>query len=249
MLLEVLKPWRSKQSVFRKDFWLDFFYMYFNFFLFSWIIYEAGANVVVNLFKQAQQLIGIDIIGLVNVVSWPVWLQLLVFFVLRDFIQWNVHRMLHRYDWLWSFHKVHHSVKEMGFAAHLRYHWMENVVYASIQYLPLALIGFDLEHAFFVYLFGTFIGHWNHTNFNIGLGPLKYVFNSPAMHIWHHAYHLPEERKNGVNFGLSLSIWDYVFGTNYQPHSGRDIELGFPGVEDFPEDFVGQNTYGFTKER
>lgn len=249
MLLEVLKPWRSKQSVFRKDFWLDFFYMYFNFFLFSWIIYEAGANVVVNLFKQAQQLIGIDIIGLVNVVSWPVWLQLLVFFVLRDFIQWNVHRMLHRYDWLWNFHKVHHSVKEMGFAAHLRYHWMENVVYASIQYLPLALIGFDLEHAFFVYLFGTFIGHWNHTNFNIGLGPLKYIFNSPAMHIWHHAYHLPKERKNGVNFGLSLSVWDYVFGTNYQPHNGRDIELGFPGVEDFPEDFVGQNTYGFTKDR
>ena len=203
---------------------------------------------VVNLFRDFQQAVGIDIIGLVNVVKWPVWLQLTVFFVLRDFIQWNVHRMLHRYAWLWNFHKVHHSVKEMGFAAHLRYHWMENVVYGTVQYLPLALIGFDLEHAFFVYLFATFIGHWNHTNFRVNLGPLKYVFNSPQMHIWHHAYDLPKDRVNGVNFGLTLSIWDYVFSTDYLPHSGRDIKLGFPGDEDFPEDFVGQSAYGILRK-
>ena len=31
-LLEIIKPWRSGQKLFRKDFWLDFFYMFFNFF-------------------------------------------------------------------------------------------------------------------------------------------------------------------------------------------------------------------------
>lgn len=244
MGLEAARPWRKEQPVFRKDFWLDFFYMYFNFFIFSWVIYEAGANVVVNLFRDFQTAIGFDLIGIVNVAGWPVWVQLLVFFVLRDFIQWNTHRLLHRYQWLWNFHKVHHSVEEMGFAAHLRYHWMENVVYGAIQYLPLAMIGFDLEHAFFVYLFATLVGHWNHTNFAVNIGPLKYIFNSPQMHIWHHAYHLPENRRYGVNFGLTLSIWDYIFKTNYIPHNGRDIRLGFPGVEDFPKDFASQNTYG-----
>ena len=36
-----------------------------------------------------------------------------------------------------------------------------------------------------------------------------------------------------MNYGLSLSIWDYIFGTAHVPHSGRDIELGFDGVEEY----------------
>jgi len=35
--LEVLIPWRKNQHNIRKDFWLDGFYMFFNFFLFSLI--------------------------------------------------------------------------------------------------------------------------------------------------------------------------------------------------------------------
>lgn len=37
-LLEILFPWRKNQSIFRKDFWLDGFYMFFNFFIFTIII-------------------------------------------------------------------------------------------------------------------------------------------------------------------------------------------------------------------
>ena len=47
------------------------------------------------------------------------------------------------------------------------------------------------------------------------------------MHLYHHAYALPKDRFYGVNFGISLSLWDYIFKTNYIPHSGRDIEIGF----------------------
>jgi len=82
--------------------------------------------------------------------------------------------------------------------------------------------------------------------FIFAIGPLmKKIFNSPEMHIWHHSYALPESRITGVNFGLTLAIWDYLFGTAHVPHDGRDIELGFPGIEDFPTDFKGQVTHGF----
>ena len=74
---------------------------------------------------------------------------------------------------------------------------------------------------------------------------IKYIFNSPEMHIWHHAKDLPEDRKFGVNFALTLSCWDYLFGTNYIPFDGRDIDLGFPEVESFPQSFIGQNSHGF----
>ena len=93
------------------------------------------------------------------------------------------------------------------------------------------------------------IGHWNHSNFTLPLGPLKYVFNNPEMHIWHHAHDLPQTHPHGINFALSLSCWDYLFGTAVIPHNGRDIKLGFPGIEEFPDGFVEQSIYGFGKRK
>ena len=243
--LELLAPWRKDQARFRKDFWLDAFYMFFNFFLFSLVIYNAASDVMVNLFIDLLAAIGITNTVALEVSSWPAWGQLLTLFLLRDFIHWNVHRLLHRVPFLWQFHKVHHSVEQMGFAAHLRYHWMENVVYKGLEYVPLAMIGFGIDDFFIVHFGALAVGHFNHSNFRLPLGPLKYVLNNPQMHIWHHAKHLPAGHAFGVNFGLTLSVWDYLFGTAAIPHDGRDIELGFPGDEDFPQDFLHQNLYGF----
>ena len=226
---------------------------------------------------------------------WPMWAILITGFFVRDFVQWNVHRLLHKSNRLWEFHKVHHSVQEMGFAAHLRYHWMETIVYRSIEYIPLALLGIGLYDFFIIHIFTLAIGHYNHSNISVSgrttgavlggliglcfanglidlpqltmpylgsygvvlagvisgyliLGPImKTVFNSPEMHIWHHAEHLPEERRYGVNFGISLALWDYVFKTDYIPQSGRDIKLGFEGVESFPDKFITQVAHGFNK--
>jgi sterol desaturase/sphingolipid hydroxylase (fatty acid hydroxylase superfamily) len=244
LLLEWVKPWRKNQAKFRKDFWLDFFYMFFNFFVFSLIVFNAASDVVVHFFNDLLASIGINNLLAFEVMSWPTWSHLLLGFFVRDFVQWWTHRLLHRVPFLWEFHKVHHSVKEMGFAAHLRYHWMETVVYRTIEYLPLALIGIGLRDFFIIHIFTLAVGHFNHSNFKLNLGPLKYFFNNPQMHIWHHAKALPKERNYGVNFGLTLSIWDYLFKTDYIPESGRDIELGFPGDEDFPKNFTGQIIYG-----
>lgn len=246
-LLEVFFPWRQEQSIFRKDFWLDGFYMFFNFFLFSLIGYNALSNVVVLLFQDGLHAFGIKNLVAVQVGAWPDWAQLLLLFVVADFLQWCIHFLLHRIPWLWEFHKLHHSVKEMGFAAHLRYHWMETVVYKSLQYIPLAMIGFSLTDFFMVHIFTVAVGHFNHANLNITWGPLRYILNSPSMHIWHHARNLPQGR-TGVNFGISLSIWDYLFGTAWVPASGRDAKLGFPGDEDYPQDFNNQVVYPFVKK-
>ncbi len=292
--LEIIKPWRENQPLFRKDFWLDFFYMFFNFFLFSLVIYNAASDVVVNIFNSAiKSVFNFDLQASNPLQTWPLWAVLLIGFLVRDFVQWWVHRLLHRVEWLWQFHKVHHSVEEMGFAAHLRYHWMETIVYRSIEYIPLALLGIGLYDFFIIHIFTLSIGHYNHSNitvsgkvsggifgFLVGMmmvfgvadinfladaswlvkiavwagttligafvfGPfMKKLFNSPEMHIWHHAYELPENRKYGINFGISLAIWDYIFGTAEIPHDGRDIRLGFPGDENFPHDFKNQALYG-----
>lgn len=240
---EIVFPWRKEQSIFRKDFWLDAFYMFFNFFIFAIIIsgvYKLLEILFLDIGITAKTLSIIDISKL------PMWSQLLIFFVLLDFVQWFTHVLLHRYKFLWRFHKVHHSVKEMGFAAHLRYHWMENILYKPLKVFAVMLLGgFEPEHAYIVHFIAIAIGHLNHSNIKLTYGPLKYIFNNPVMHLYHHAYALPEG-SHGVNYGISLSLWDYIFKTNYIPEDSGKIKLGYSDDSKMPKGFFGQLFYGFT---
>lgn len=299
LILEWASPWRKSQPRFRKDFWLDFFYLFFNFFLFSLVIYAALSRVVVNFFNDVfYQIFNVELTSFNPLVGAPLWFILLVGFIIRDFIQWWIHRLLHKVPFLWKFHQVHHSVEQMGFAAHLRFHWMETIIYRTIEYLPLALLGIGLYDFFIIHLFTLAYGHYNHANISIPgkfvglilaaligtaivtssfditilkdanvftsistfiliclagyyvLGPrVKYIFNSPEMHIWHHGFDTPEDKPNGINFGLTLAIWDYLFKTNYMPYNGRDLKLGFPGIEKFPQHFSGQFFHGFFRQK
>jgi sterol desaturase/sphingolipid hydroxylase (fatty acid hydroxylase superfamily) len=246
--LELAFPWRKNQPAIRTDFWLDGFYMFFNFFLFSLIGYNAVSNVAVEAFNDFLALFGINNLVAFQIASWPVWSQFLLLFVVADFIQWNVHRWLHHSPWLWEFHKVHHSVEEMGFAAHLRYHWMETIVYKSVQYIPLSMIGFGLDDFFILHLVTILIGHLNHANVKITYGPLKYVLNNPVMHLWHHAKNIPAGI-HGVNYGISLSLWDYLFGTAYIPNQNANEQLGFEDQETFPKTFLQQLTHPWNKKK
>lgn len=241
--LEIVFPWRKNQAIIRKDFWLDAFYMFFNFFIFAIVI--SG---VYRILEIAFSDLGISMssLALVDMSAWPMWLQLLVFFILLDFVQWFTHVLLHRFEFLWRFHQVHHSVKEMGFAAHLRYHWMENILYKPLKIFGVMLLGgFEPEQAYIVHFIAISIGHFNHSNIKITYGPLKYIFNNPVMHLYHHAYNLPEGKQYGMNYGISLSIWDYIFKTNYIPEESGTIELGYEGDEAMPSNFLGQMKYGF----
>lgn len=250
-LLEIRFPWRKNQPIIRKDFWLDVFYMFFNFFLLNLIVLIALSNTAALFFNDMLSVFNLSIADfqLFDINTFPYLAKVLVFFVVIDFVQWFTHRLLHKFKFLWNFHKVHHSVKQMGFAAHLRYHWMEPILYNLMKYIPLAIMGgFSAQDVAIVHFFNIAIGHLNHANINWDYGYLKYILNNPKMHIWHHAKKLPEDRKNGVNFGITLSIWDYLFKTNYLPYSGRDIEIGFEGDQQFPKDFINQELYPLGKK-
>jgi sterol desaturase/sphingolipid hydroxylase (fatty acid hydroxylase superfamily) len=102
----------------------------------------------------------------------------------------------------------HTTVKEMGFAAHFRYNWMEPLVYKSILYIPIILI--ECKPTRCIYCAFHLDCYWSlePCQLRLGLRLLKYIFNNPKMHIWHHSKKMPN--KYGVNFGISLSVWDYI---------------------------------------
>jgi sterol desaturase/sphingolipid hydroxylase (fatty acid hydroxylase superfamily) len=111
----------------------------------------------------------------------------------------------------------------------------------------MLLGGFQPEQAYVVHFLAIAIGHLNHANLKLDYGPLKYILNNPIMHLYHHAYSLPESFKNGANFAISLSLWDFIFKTNYVPKPDKNLRLGYNDDAKMPKSFWGQLSYGFRK--
>jgi sterol desaturase/sphingolipid hydroxylase (fatty acid hydroxylase superfamily) len=246
--LEKWFPWRKNQPALRHDFWLDTFYIFWNYFLFSLVLYNALSDVFVQLFKDFLGLFGIKNLLAIQLGGLPAWVQLLIIFVVRDFMQFNIHRMYHNTPFFWRFHRVHHSTEEMGFGALMRYHFMEQIFYRTFEYIPLAMMGFGISDFFIVYMFTFITGQLGHANLYLPLGKLKYILNGPQMHLWHHAKEFPTSHPHGMNYGISLSVWDYLFKTNYQPYDDPYLPVGLPEGDSVPSDFVGQQLAVFKKK-
>jgi sterol desaturase/sphingolipid hydroxylase (fatty acid hydroxylase superfamily) len=177
--------------------------------------------------------------------EWPVVAQVAVFLVLADLLQWCIHNLLHRVPWLWAFHKVHHSITTMDWIGNWRFHWMEVLVYKSVQWLPLAWLDASAPAVLAVAVFTTAWGDLNHANLDVGLGRLGYVLNSPRMHLWHHD--LSDEGGTAKNFGIVFSLWDHLFGTAYWPRDRNPERLGYPGMAEMPQTFHGRLLWPLTR--
>lgn len=242
--LESLWPWRDKQKQLRPQFGQDLLWLFFNGHYVgiatSFVAVYVGSLVAPHFFESMERW------HLMS--SWPLVVQLVVFFLIKDFLEWSVHNLLHRVGWLWEFHKTHHSIEQMDWIGNFRFHWMEVFVYHSITYMPLVVMGVDGRVILWLAIFGTLIGHLNHSNLNITWGPLRYVLNSPRMHIWHHDHQTPPGHPYGTNFGITLSLWDWLFGTAYWPDpkhapTQQPERLGFEGIERYPRSFLGRFLY------
>jgi sterol desaturase/sphingolipid hydroxylase (fatty acid hydroxylase superfamily) len=236
VLLERLRPARPGQRLLRPQLANDGFYLVFHGALYwmlfgSWIAAVAGG---------ARKLLGgAGLLPEQSLLTGAPWLvQFAVFLAVSDFLMWLVHRLLHGVPWLWQFHKVHHSIHAMDWIGSFRFHVAETIVYRSLLYVPLLWLGGDTGPLWAVILVSTAWGHFNHANLDVGLGPLALVFNSPRMHLWHH----DASAEGGVakNFGITLSLWDHLFGTAFWPRDRAPAEIGYPQDTEMPADLPRQ---------
>lgn len=243
VVLERLRPARPHQGLVRREFLNDLAYLAINGHLFAMLTYTALS------FVGDHTNIALASVSLLPERGWldtrPFWIQFAIFLVASDFMQWCVHNLLHRVPFLWTFHKVHHSAPYLDWAANFRFHWMELIVYKSFQYVPLLWLGGSPEPLMAVYVFATVWGHFNHANLDLKIGPLGYVFNSPRMHLWHHD--ASSEGGTGKNYGIVLSLWDWLFRTAYWPRDRAPERIGYPGDEDMPRDVIRQELFPFTR--
>lgn len=170
----------------------------------------------------------------------PVALALLLWLP-SDFATYWVHRLYHRWAAIWPLHAVHHSAAVMTPITTYRQHPLAVVVTVVLQsgFVGLCqglLIGTltpEMQVAeiaginLCIVLANAALAALHHSHVWLSYGPvLEHVFISPAQHQVHHSV---DPRHHNRNFGNSLALWDWAFGTLYVIREREEITFGLTG--------------------
>jgi len=176
---------------------------------------------------------------------WPVAVQVLFFLVTHDLYIYLFHRFQHSNKIFWRIHEAHHSGKEVDFLAGSRSHVLEIIINQTIEFAPIIILGADPVvvpvKAMLDAMFGMFI----HANITVKLGKLKYLFNSPELHLWHHANY---REVFHANFSTKFALWDHLFGTVYDPgHTPGNEPENWGLYYDYPKDYFLQHAFSIKR--
>ena len=121
-----------------------------------------------------------------------------------------MHRLSHEVRWLWASHVVHHTPEHIHLASAFRLGATEILSGNWLFYMPLYWLGLNPLAVAGMQALNLSYQFWLHTDLIGRLGPLEWLFNTPAHHRVHHA-------ANGEyldrNYGGVLIVWDRLFGT------------------------------------
>lgn len=173
--------------------------------------------------------------------QWPLLAQLFLMLLIAEFGRYWVHFAAHKVPWLWRLHAVHHSPGRLYFLNAGRFHPLEKVLFQLPEVVPFILLGTNIETIALYFTFNTIHGFFQHSNIQMRLGWLNYVFSLPELHRWHHSQKIEESDRN---FGNNLIVWDLLFGTYFNP-KGREVgDIGLLNPE-YPKGYWGQLTVPF----
>jgi sterol desaturase/sphingolipid hydroxylase (fatty acid hydroxylase superfamily) len=155
-------------------------------------------------------------------------MNLLLLFVLQDFLYYWFHRASHRVRWLWASHVAHHSSRLMNFSTAFRQSLTYPLSGMWLFWLPLVLLGFDPKLVLAVVAINLGFQFFVHTRWGKHWGWLGYVLNTPA---WHRVHHACNDVYIDKNFAGVLVIWDRLFGSFEPEHDAIPCRYGI--TEDF----------------
>jgi len=161
----------------------------------------------------------------------PTWLRLCIAVLIIDFLRYAYHLVQHKVPWFWQFHAVHHSQRHLNLFTDFRYHPFDYVVRETVFFVPMLLLGIPWPGIVWLRLLLLWHARFYHGNIRWNLGFLRYIIVTPQSHRVHHSV---EDAHQDRNFGAFLSVWDWLFGTQY--HSGDDYpQTGIADAE-FPHE-------------
>lgn len=172
--------------------------------------------------------------GLLHLVDWPGWIEIVIAVVAFDFVIYLQHVLFHAVPTLWRFHLVHHADLDIDVTTGLRFHTLEILLSALIKLGAVLVIG---PAPIAVVLFEVVLNAtsmFNHSNVRIPAWldrALRWIVVTPDMHRIHHSV---IRRETNSNFGFNLPWWDYLMGT-YRPRPKRGhtgMTIGVDSIRD-----------------
>jgi sterol desaturase/sphingolipid hydroxylase (fatty acid hydroxylase superfamily) len=143
-----------------------------------------------------------------------------------------VHRGQHSFDSLWRFHSVHHSAPRLYWLNAGRFHPVDIMLTYVPSYFLLVMLGCNEVVLAYFGLVSSVHGIFQHANLQMKLGPLNWIFSMAELHRWHHSRTIEEAN---TNFGQTISIWDWVFGTRFLPEDREPPrDIGIADLPNFP---------------
>jgi sterol desaturase/sphingolipid hydroxylase (fatty acid hydroxylase superfamily) len=164
-------------------------------------------------------------------------------FLAYDISYYTYHLLQHHVPFMWELHKVHHSAEVMVGITKDRVHpideimnrWWDGIIpglaygvwlFFAMDPVELAVFGINVYFMRDCILNMDFV---RHTHVKVSYGRwLNHILICPHYHQLHHS--IAREHLN-KNFGLTLSIWDKMFGTLCVPKPSEDFAFGLPDSE------------------
>ena len=215
------ETWMSPSA--RNDYILLVLRPFLAFSILSWCIVNGGA--IANWVAQALRSVGVsgtvtDTTALIFALALTVCL-----FVVDDLLKFLAHTAFHRFPALWEFHKVHHSAETLNFTTSERFHPVEAFLTSAVVAIGLGVVnGIFIAFAghkltpitiasanIFLFTANIFGGVLRHSPCWLAFPTaIERWIISPAMHQIHHS---SDQRHWDTNMGVTLSVWDRLFGT------------------------------------
>jgi sterol desaturase/sphingolipid hydroxylase (fatty acid hydroxylase superfamily) len=180
------------------------------------LIFPAAA-VGIALYAEARG------IGLFNLVELPLWLVIVLAFLVLDFAVWLQHRVMHAVPVLWRLHRMHHADTGFDVTTGLRFHPIEIILSMLWKGVVIFALGAPAVAVLVFEVALNATSMFNHGNVRLPLAidrVLRLVVVTPDMHRVHHSTWRPE---TDSNFGFNLPWWDRLFRTyRAQPRDGHE---------------------------
>jgi sterol desaturase/sphingolipid hydroxylase (fatty acid hydroxylase superfamily) len=230
---ERLAPYRPGLSLFRDGFWVDL--------VWYTLIQSYFLKILIFDYVISPMQMHWDWSDWQFVRHWPVWVQVVFFVLTHDLYIYLFHRFQHANKYFWRTHEAHHSNKQVDFLAGSRSHAVEILINQTIEFAPIILLGADPAVIPIKLLLDAMSGLFIHANIRVNLGKLKYIINSPNLHLWHHANY---QEVFHANFSTKFAFFDYLFGTAYDPgHAPGNEPENWGLYYDYPKDYFLQHAF------
>jgi len=188
-------------------------------------------------------------IGLLHFLSFPLWAELLIAILLFDLVaQYLVHFLLHKVNFMWRFHMVHHSDTHVDATTGTRHHPGDYFMREVFGLVAIIILGAPLAFYVFYKICTILFTYFSHANISLPRGldkALSLLFITPDMHKFHHHFERPW---TDTNYGNIFSIWDRAFGT-FVYDDPRKVVYGLDVLDDSKDESLAyQFKVPFNKE-